>query len=74
TDTWRTFASAHPDSLPFAPASFVGATDSADGGHSLLFSTPLKSCHACATDGSLLVSYDIDKTGVVRSRKLLAIR
>ncbi|MBB5368350.1 MULTISPECIES: hypothetical protein [unclassified Janthinobacterium] len=74
TDTWRTFASAHPDSLPFAPASFVGTTDSEDGGHSLLFSTPLKSCHACATDGSLLVSYEIDKEGVVRSRKLLAIK
>lgn len=74
TDTWRTFAAAHPDALPFAPATLVGTTSSGDGGHRLLFSTPLKTCHACATDGSLLVSYEIDKAGVVRSRKLLAIR
>jgi hypothetical protein len=74
TDTWRTFAAAHPDSLPFAPASFVGTTGSSDGGHSLLFSTPLKTCHACATDGSLLVSYEIDKAGIVQNRKLVAIK
>lgn len=74
TDTWRTFASTHPESLPFAPATLVGTTGNGDGGHSLLFSTPLKTCHACATDGSLLVSYSIDKAGVVASRKLLAIK
>ena len=74
TDTWRTFASAHPDSLPFAPATLVGTTSSGDGGHSLLFSTPLKTCHACATDGSLLVSYSIDKASIVRDRQILAIK
>ncbi|MFZ4877604.1 hypothetical protein ACL9RI_21200 [Janthinobacterium sp. Mn2066] len=74
TETWRTFAAAHPESLPFAPATLVGTTSSGDGGHSLLFSTPLKTCHACAADGSLLVSYSIDKAGIVRARQLLAIK
>lgn len=74
TETWRAFAAAHPNSLPFAPATLLGTTSSGDGGHSLLFSTPLKTCHACATDGNLLVSYSIDKAGVVRNRQLLAIK
>ena len=74
TSAWRAFAAAHPDAVPFAPADFVGSTATADGGQSVLFSTPLKSCHACADDGALLVAYVIDKAGIVRERKLLTIK
>ncbi|UQV43822.1 hypothetical protein KIV45_18105 [Janthinobacterium lividum] len=74
TPAWRAFAAAHPDSVPFAPADFVGSTATGDGGQSVLFSTPLKSCHACADDGALLVAYTVDKAGIVRERKLLTIR
>ena len=74
TPAWQAFAAAHPDAVPFAPADFVGVTATADGGQSVLFSTPLKTCHACADDGALLVAYAIDKDGVVRERKLLAIK
>ncbi|WP_219134336.1 hypothetical protein [Janthinobacterium sp. UMAB-60] len=74
TLAWRAFAAAHPDAVPFAPADFIGSTTTADGGQSVLFSTPLKSCHACADDGALLVAYTIDKTGIVRERKILTIK
>ncbi|PJC99655.1 hypothetical protein GQ37_004865 [Janthinobacterium sp. BJB1] len=74
TPAWRAFAAAHPDAVPFAAADFVGSTATADGGQSVLFSTPLKSCHACADDGALLVAYTIDKAGIVRGRKLLTIK
>ncbi|QKY09305.1 hypothetical protein [Janthinobacterium lividum] len=74
TPAWRAFAAAHPDSVPFAPADFVGSTATSDGGQSVLFSTPLSTCHACAEDGALLVAYTIDKAGIVRERKLLTIK
>ena len=74
TPAWRAFAAAHPDAVPFAPADFVGSTAADDGGQRLLFSTPLKSCHACADDGALLVAYTLDKAGVVRERQLLTIK
>ncbi|MBW3509611.1 MULTISPECIES: hypothetical protein [Janthinobacterium] len=74
TPAWRAFAAAHPDAVPFAPADFVGSTATSDGGQSVLFSTPLITCHACAEDGALLVAYTIDKAGIVRERKLLTIK
>ncbi|PKB20545.1 hypothetical protein [Janthinobacterium sp. 64] len=74
TAAWRAFAAAHPDSVPFAPADFVGSTATDDGGQRLLFSTPMKSCHACADDGALLVAYTLDKAGVVLERELLTIK
>lgn len=74
TPAWRAFAAAHPDAVPFAPADFIGSTATGDGGQRLLFSTPLKSCHACADDGALLVAYTLDKAGVVLERELLTIK
>ena len=74
TPAWRAFAAAHPDAVPFALADFVGSTVTADGGLSVLFSTALKTCHACADDGALLVAYALDKDGIVRERKLLTIK
>ena len=74
TPAWRAFAAAHPDAVPFAPADFIGSTATDEGGQRLLFSTPLKSCHACADDGALLVAYTLDKAGSVRERQLLTIK
>ena len=74
TPAWRAFSAAHPDAVPFAPAQFVGRAHAADGSLLVLFSTPLKSCHACADDGALLVAYEIDQEGIVLERKLLAIK
>lgn len=74
TPAWRAFTAAHPDSVPFAPADFMGSTATSDGGQSVLFSTPMITCHACAEDGALLVAYTIDKDGIVRERKLLTIK
>ncbi|WP_219115757.1 hypothetical protein [Janthinobacterium sp. UMAB-56] len=74
TPAWRAFAAAHPDAMPFAPADFVGSTATSDGDQRLLFSTPLKRCHACAEDGALLVAYTVDEAGVVLERKLLTIK
>ena len=74
TAAWRAFSAAHPDAAPFAPADFIGGTATDDGGQRLLFSTPLKSCHACADDGALLVAYTVDKAGIVRERQLLTIK
>ena len=74
TPAWRAFAAAHPDSVPFAPADFIGSTATDHGGQRLLFSTPLITCHACAEDGALLVAYTIDKAGIVRDRQLLTIK
>ena len=74
TPAWQAFTAAHPDAMPFAPAEFVGSTATADGGQSVLFSTPLITCHACADDGALLVAYTIDKAGIVLERKLLTIK
>ena len=74
TPAWRAFTAAHPDSVPFAPADFMGSTATGDGGQSVLFSTPMITCHACAEDGALLVAYTIDKDGIVLERKLLTIK
>lgn len=74
TPAWQAFTAAHRDAMPYAPAEFVGSTATGDGGQSVLFSTPLKSCHACADDGALLVAYTIDKDGIVLDRKLLTIK
>ncbi|MGK5073083.1 hypothetical protein [Janthinobacterium sp. ZB1P44] len=74
TPAWQAFTAAHRDAMPYAPAEFVGSTATSDGGQSVLFSTPLKSCHACADDGALLVAYTIDKDGIVLERKLLTIK
>lgn len=74
TPAWRAFAAAHPDAMPFAPADFIGSTATADGGQSVLFSTPLQACHACEKDGALLVAYTLDKAGIVLERKLLTIK
>ncbi|MGK5035602.1 hypothetical protein [Janthinobacterium sp. LB3P118] len=74
TPAWHAFSAAHPDAVPFAPADFIGSTATQDGGQRLLFSTPLKSCHACADDGALLVAYTVDKAGIVLERELLTIK
>ncbi|WP_305804159.1 hypothetical protein [Stenotrophomonas sp. YIM B06876] len=59
-DNVKTFLAAHPDALPFAGAQAAGTAALADGGIRLLFSTPMRTCHACADEGTLTVGYDFD--------------
>ncbi|MGV8961492.1 MAG: hypothetical protein ACOH1V_14095 [Stenotrophomonas sp.] len=59
-DDVKAFLAAHPDASPFASAEAAGTSALADGGIRLLFSTPMRTCHACASDGTLKVGYDFD--------------
>lgn len=56
----QTFLAAHPDAVPFASAQAAGTAPLPDGGIRLMFTTPMRTCHACATDGSLKTGYDFD--------------
>ncbi|WP_282272836.1 hypothetical protein [Stenotrophomonas sp. PS02298] len=60
SDAYKAFSSKHPDSGPFAPAVSAGTQALPDGGVRLRYSTPLRSCHACADDGHVLLGYDFD--------------
>lgn len=69
----KQFAKAHPDSMPFAPAT-PGKAETNSDGQRLIFATPMKSCHACAVDGMLEIAYDFDSHGAARGSSLLSIR
>jgi hypothetical protein len=51
---------AHPQATPFAPAQAAGSMPLEGGGIRLLYRTPLRDCHACATAGELQMGYDFD--------------
>src|SRR5690606_25969774 len=51
---------AHPGAMPFAPAQSSGASPLEGGGVRLLYTTPLRNCHACPDVGQLQVAYDFD--------------
>lgn len=51
---------AHPQATPFAPAQAAGSTSLEGGGVRLLYRTPLRDCHACASAGQLQIGYDFD--------------
>ncbi len=56
----QAFLAAHPDAAPFASAETAGTAALPDGGIRLMFTTPMRTCHACATDGTLKTAYDFD--------------
>lgn len=59
----RAALQAHPGALPFAPASAAGRTVLQGGGVRLVYSTPLRQCHACPDVGELRMAYDFDAEG-----------
>ncbi len=72
-DSYRAFAAKHPESGPFAPAVNVGSDPLPDGGLRLRYSTPLRSCHACADDGQLVLAYDFDAQRRFVGKQLLQV-
>lgn len=74
SDAYKAFASRHPDSGPFAPALAAGTEALPDGGVRLRFTTPLRSCHACADDGQVTIGYDFDSKRSFKGKQLIELR
>lgn len=70
----KQFAKAHPDSAAFAPATLGKAEVTDAGGQRLIFTTPMKSCHACAVDGMVEIAYDFDAQGAAKGSSLLSVK
>ena len=71
---YKAFSAKHPDSGPFAPAVASGTKPLPEGGVRLLYSTPLRSCHACADDGQVTIAYDFDSKRSFTGKQLLELR
>lgn len=74
SDAFKAFSARHPDAGPFAPALAAGSQTLPDGGVRLRYSTPLRSCHACADDGKLILGYDFDSKRSFTGKQLLELR
>lgn len=72
--TVKPFLDAHPDATPFAPADAAGSESRPDGGVRLIYSTPMRTCHACANDGVLRVAYDFDAQRRFAGKQILDLR
>lgn len=68
------FREAHPDAFPVAPARADGHEALDGGGVRLVFVTPMRTCHACADEGTLRVGYDFDDARRFTGRRVLALR
>ncbi|WP_296250309.1 hypothetical protein [uncultured Stenotrophomonas sp.] len=74
SDAYKAFNARHPDSGPFAPALPAGTQALPDGGVRLRYTTPLRSCHACADDGHVTLGYDFDAQRRFVGKQLLELR
>jgi hypothetical protein len=72
--TVKPFLDAHPDASPFAPAEASGSEALPNGGVRLIYSTPMRTCHACADDGMLRVAYDFDAQRRFSGKQILDLR
>lgn len=72
--TVKPFLDAHPDATPFAPAQASGSEALPEGGVRLIYSTPMRTCHACADDGKLRVAYDFDAQRRLSGKQILDLR
>jgi len=70
----KAFFDRHPDAAPFAPAQPAGTAPLPDGGVRLRYTTPLRSCHACADEGMLTVGYDFDAQRRYIGRQVVEVR
>lgn len=70
----KAFFDAHPDAAPFAPAQATGTAPLPNGGVRLLYATPLRSCHACADQGTLTLGYDFDAQRRYVGRQVVEVR
>jgi hypothetical protein len=71
---YKAFIDKHPDTSPFAPAQASGSETLADGGVRLRYTTPLRSCHACAEEGKVTVGYDFDAKRNFIGKQLVELR
>jgi len=74
SDAFKRFSAGHPDAGPFAPALADGSQALPDGGVRLRYSTPLRSCHACADEGHVILAYDFDAQRRFLGKQLLELR
>jgi hypothetical protein len=72
--TVKPFLDAHPEATPFAPAEASGSEARPDGGVRLIYSTPMRTCHACADVGTLRVVYDFDAQRRFSGKQILDLR
>ncbi|WP_269792077.1 hypothetical protein [Stenotrophomonas sp. Iso1] len=71
---YKAFIDKHPDASPFAPAEASGSDALPDGGVRLRFTTPLRSCHACADEGHVTIGYDFDTKRSFKGKQLVELR
>ena len=72
--TVKPFLDAHPEATPFAPAEASGSEARPDAGVRLIYSTPMRTCHACADVGKLRVAYDFDAQRRFAGKQILELR
>lgn len=70
---FKAFTAANPDATPFAPASLARA-EPLGSGQRLVYATPLKTCHACATVGTVEIAYDFDGQGAASGVSVLSVK
>ena len=71
---YKAFIGKHPDASPFAPAQASGSDALPDGGVRLRYTTPLRSCHACADEGQVTIGYDFDAKRSFKGKQLVELR
>jgi len=72
--TVKPFLDAHPEATPFAPAEASSSEALPNEGVRLIYSTPMRTCHACADDGMLRVAYDFDAQRRFSGKQILDLR
>lgn len=63
----------HPGASPFAPAT-LSRVEPLGSGQRFIFSTPLRTCHACETVGVQEIPYDFDSNGAAIPQHLIWVR
>ena len=74
TPEYKAFIDRHPEASLFAPATASGSDALPDGGVRLRYTTPLRSCHACADEGTVTVGYDFDAKRSFKGKQLVELR
>ncbi len=70
---YQTLLKTYPDASPFAPATLV-RVEPLGSGQRFIFSTPLRTCHACETVGVQEIPYDFDSNGAAIPQPLIWVR
>lgn len=71
---YKAFHDKHPEANPFAPAVAAGSDTRPDGGVRLRYTTPMRTCHACADEGKLTIGYNFDGQRKYLGKELVELR